>query len=520
MYQALLTRKYLTSKVMPLLAMVAVMLSVATVLITWSIMGGFLKVLLDSGRPLIGDAVVHWPNVGFGHYDDLIDRLEAHPRLQAAAPMIETFGLVQLPNGYVRDVQIKGVDPESFNRVTHFEQTLWWRPLDKPTPKDHDREDPRLDDDGSMAFYLANAESMTRPDPVTAERKPAAIPGIELSQMLKRTSAGIYLPQYNARPTPDGDVDIDSIFMPRDGSLGMTLLALDAHGTPVDSITRRIAVANEFQSGVYEVDSQTVLVPLDWLQPLLHMDEARTIHTEDGKPFDPFATEPADDGEPVPAQPTTFDVAPARVTTVLVRGVDDATPAEVKDIIEHEVYPAFAAAHKGEVPPEYTILVRTWEDLNATLIASVKKETGLVLFIFGIVCFTTVFLVLAIFWSMVSEKTKDIGILRALGASTPGVAWLWLRYGAAIGFVGASLGTGAGYLIVTNINAIHDWLGSTFHLTIWDPRVYYFTEIPRQVDWHKALIVFLAGVLTCLVGAAWPAWRAARMRPVQALRFE
>jgi lipoprotein-releasing system permease protein len=121
---------------------------------------------------------------------------------------------------------------------------------------------------------------------------------------------------------------------------------------------------------------------------------------------------------------------------------------------------------------------------------------------------------------MISEKTKDIGVLRALGASTPGVAWLWLRYGAAIGVVGASLGLGAGYLIVTNINAIHDWLGTTFNFVIWDPRVYYFVEIPREVEPSKAAIVFTVGVMTCVLGALIPAVRSARMDPVRSLRFE
>ena len=164
--------------------------------------------------------------------------------------------------------------------------------------------------------------------------------------------------------------------------------------------------------------------------------------------------------------------------------------------------------------------VKTWEDLNRTMISAVKKETGLVLFIFGIVSFTTVFLVLAIFWSMASEKTKDIGILRALGASTPGIAWLWIRYGAAIGIVGSVLGTAMGYWIVSDINAIHDWIGRTTGLVIWDPQQYYFIEIPSDVDPQKALIVFVVGVLTCVLGALLPAWHSARMDPVKALRFE
>ncbi|GJM19819.1 MAG: hypothetical protein DHS20C14_20320 [Phycisphaeraceae bacterium] len=502
---------------MPLLAMVAVMLSVATVLVTWSIMGGFLKVLLESGRPMVGDAVIHWPIAGFAHYDDLIERLEANDRIEAAAPMTESLGLVRLPTGQIRVVTIKGVEPDAFRRVTGFEDTIWWRPLNTPTRKDHDRDDPRLGDHPSMQFYYDNALTMTRPDPTTGDSDPAAIIGIELSGLLERTAAGIYVPQTTLRARPDGEIAVESIFMPRNGEIGLTLLALDHEGIPIDSISRRLPVANEFQSGVYEVDSGTVLVPLDWLQRQLRMDEAVKVNTKGDDIFGNYEQGPDGVLRPKPLEAT--GVAPARVTTVLVRGVDDATPDEIKKIIEEEVYPGFAQAHEG-VPHELDILVLTWADQNATLIASVRKETGLVLFIFGIVCFTTVFLVLAIFWSMISEKTKDIGILRALGATTAGVAWLWLRYSGAIGVVGSALGLVAGYLIVTNINAIHEWLGETFGLVVWDARVYYFVEIPREMEWHKALIVGIAGVVTCLFGAALPAWRAARMRPVQALRFE
>ena len=188
----------------------------------------------------------------------------------------------------------------------------------------------------------------------------------------------------------------------------------------------------------------------------------------------------------------------------------------------HEIYEAFAEDHAGEVPTGRQMgrQIRTWEDLNATMINAVKKETGLVLFVFGIISFTSVFLVLSIFWSMVSEKTKDIGILRALGASTPGIAWLWIRYGTVIGLIGAVLGSVAGYLVVSNINGIHDWLGRTFGLVIWDPRQYYFIEIPSEVEVSKLVIVFVVGVLTCVLGSLIPAWRSARMDPVKALRFE
>jgi lipoprotein-releasing system permease protein len=169
---------------------------------------------------------------------------------------------------------------------------------------------------------------------------------------------------------------------------------------------------------------------------------------------------------------------------------------------------------------EAGVRVQTWREKNAMFIGAVQKEIVLVLFIFGVVSLTAVFLVLAIFWAMVSEKTKDIGVLRAIGASRAGVAWLWLRYGLAIGVVGALLGGAAACVIVWNINPIHEWLGRALGIVVWDPKVYYFSEIPSQIDGQKAAIVMVGGMLASVAGALVPAIKAAWMDPVRALRWE
>jgi len=509
-YQALLTRKYLTTKIMPLLATVAVMLSVGTVLVTWSVMGGFLKTLVNSGRSLVGDVQVAWPNTGFAHYTDLIERLEAHPSVAAATPVIETFGLVGLPDERVHGVVIKGIDGPSFARVTGYDDSIWWRPIDEPMRKDSDREDPRLDDNGFWSWDIRLDHART----LTDNGEPAAVPGIELSQWNFRLPSGVYVPGAPLVGQADGSLSTLDEWLPH-LELTLHVMPLDTAGRGVEVVTRSVPVANEFRTGVYEADSRTVLVRLDLLQRMLKLDRAERIERPEGPAF---RVNP-ETGEPELVVPEVVGVDPARVTTVLVSG-DGSLDADGMKAVCREVYDEFAAAHIGEVPSPASIQIRSWRDLNATLIAAVEKETGLVLFVFSLVCFTTVFLVLAIFWSMVSEKTRDIGILRALGAGTPGVAWLWLRYGAVVGLTGALLGLAAGGAVVVRINEIHEWLGSTFNLVIWDPSVYYFTEIPNELDPVKAAVVVAAGVLTCLFGAAVPSIRAARMDPVQALRFE
>ncbi len=521
MYQWLLIRRYLTSKIMPLLASLAVVLCTAMVLIVWSVMGGFLAKLVDSGRTLVGDVLISWPNTGFAYYDDLIERLEKDELIAGAAPMIESYGLIGLPNGMSENVLIKGIDGDRYARVTEYKDSLWWKPLDKPMRKDVAREDPRLNGSPLWPSRFNNGVKLTRPDPKTGEPKPAAVLGIEVSGQNVRRPEGFFVPYEPLERLPNGEVASKSGFALDNGFINLSVAPRDSTGIAVDMQTRRFPVANEFYSGLFEIDHKTVLVELGALQKMLRMEAGKRLKDVKGRPFK-IVKEPTTRDETTVTNTEEID-EPARVTTVLVRGKAESGAGEDAQRLAgrcRSIYAKFAQAHAGQVPDEFTISIRTWEDQNRTLITAVKKETGLVLFIFSFISMTAVFLVLAIFWSMVSEKTKDVGVLRSLGASRAGVAGLWLGYGLAIGVVGAALGGALAYTIVLNINPIHEWIGVHLGFYIWDPRVYYFTEIPSKVEPDKARWVLAGGMLSSVVGALIPAIRAAWLDPVKALRFE
>lgn len=512
MYQTLLARRYLTTKIMPLLAALAVTLCTAMVLITWSVMGGFLRMLTESGRSLIGDVRIVWPNTGFAHYEDLIAELEADPSVVAATPVIDVFGALTLPDGRTEGVLVRGVDGASFARVTNYEDTLWWKPLSEPLRRDREKADPRLrprapdDSRPTWAELAENGLRLTRPDYLAhAAAEPALVLGIGVTQYNERTGWGGYEPTTLPIVGADGTVTWQDQFLPLTGELLLRVFPLDSSGRPLESVARTMPVANEFESGLWDIDRRTVLAELSAVQGMLGLDEGVRIVGE----IDPI--------DPLAGGRTETD--PARVTTVLVRGRDDVPLVELRDRVRG-VYAAFAEARAGRVPRPGVIQIETWEDANRTMIAAVKKETALVLMIFSFISLTAVFLVLSIFWSMISEKTRDIGVLRAVGAGRGGVAAVWLAYGAAIGAVGAILGVALAWAIVTNINEIHDWLGESLGLYVWDPSVYVFKEIPRTLDPVHTVWVLGGGVLSCLVGAAIPAIRAASMDPVRALRFE
>ena len=135
MYHVLLTNRYLTTRVIPFIAVAAVALCVALVIIVVSVMTGFLNMVKSSGRTLMGDVVISMPVMGIPYYEELIDRLDALPQVEAASPVVDSWGLLQMPypegrSKYTETVQIWAVEPESFANVTGFADTLYWRPVD------------------------------------------------------------------------------------------------------------------------------------------------------------------------------------------------------------------------------------------------------------------------------------------------------------------------------------------------------------------------------------------------------
>lgn len=502
---------------MPLLAALAVALCSALILITWSVMGGFLTMLLNSGRSMVGDVSITWPNSGFAHYEELRTRLEKETDVVAATtPMVETFGLVSLPDDRVEAVQIKGIDPVSYAKVVDYEAAVWWKPVKERLKKDEKGEDPRLDPmyKDVLTRVYGDALSMTERNRESGQVEQAAVPGIELLGLSRRDGEGkgFYAMSGLYRLTPTGR-DVVQDFAPNT-RLTLRMVPLDSKGRSIELVSWNLPVANESRTGVYDVDKRTVLVSLAGLQERMKMNESRVAPAK----VDPYLP---------PPDLSTLPIDPARVNTVLVRakpGVSaDALRARVL-----EVYKAFAEDFVGKVPPFRAMsnegggaqLIQTWEMKNAMFVGAVKKETAVVLTLLSLIWFICAVLIMTVFWAMISEKTKDIGILRAVGASGWGVAGLWLLYGLVIGVVGVLLGSTLAYLIVTNINPIHEWMGKAFGISVWDPRVYYFSEIPNKVVPARAAIVAASGVFFSVLGAGIPAARAALMHPVKALRFE
>ncbi|HOF17341.1 MAG TPA: FtsX-like permease family protein [Phycisphaerae bacterium] len=178
----------------------------------------------------------------------------------------------------------------------------------------------------------------------------------------------------------------------------------------------------------------------------------------------------------------------------------------------------FAHAHPDASRTD--VLVQTWRQRQAKLVGQIESQRTLMVLILAIISSVAIVLIFVILYTVVVQKTRDIGVLKAVGASSGGVAGIFLAYGAAIGLVGSALGAVGGYFLVRNINPVHDWLGRTTGFTVWDPEWFLFDQIPNEVRAATAVLIVAAAVAAGVLGAMFPAVRAARMQPVEALRYE
>src|SRR5262249_6814407 len=142
--------------------------------------------------------------------------------------------------------------------------------------------------------------------------------------------------------------------------------------------------------------------------------------------------------------------------------------------------------------------VATWEDKQGPLLAAIDIEKGILNVLLFLIIAVAGFGILAIFSMIVSEKTRDIGILKALGAPSSGIMQIFLSYGLLLGFVGSLLGTGAGLSLTIYINEVEGWLAGRTGHHLFNPNIYYFDKIPTDIQ-SSAIVLVNVGAIAVAV---------------------
>jgi lipoprotein-releasing system permease protein len=171
-----------------------------------------------------------------------------------------------------------------------------------------------------------------------------------------------------------------------------------------------------------------------------------------------------------------------------------------------------------DVFPANLYRVNTWEQKQGPLLEAVDVESAILNVLLFLIIAVAGFGILAIFFMIVVEKTRDIGILKSLGASSQGVLSIFLSYGLSLGMVGSGVGVMVGLLFVRYINEIERGLSTITGRRVFDETIYYFPSIPTRVHPMMVFWVALGAVAIAVLASVLPARRAAALNPVQALR--
>ena len=246
-------------------------------------------------------------------------------------------------------------------------------------------------------------------------------------------------------------------------------------GTPPKAVSDTFTIDDFYESKMSEYDSNFVFVPIAALQRMRGMIEPET--------------------------------GIASVNSIQIKLKDGASLDEVRDRLRR-AFPAELYA------------VSTWRDKQGPLLSAVDMEMAVLNILLFLIIAVAGFGILAIFFMIVVEKTRDIGILKSLGASAAGIAGVFLGYGLFLGLVGAGAGLALGLAITWNLNqiraAVEWWTGQT----VFDPSIYYFFKIPTIIHPVTVVWIILGAIGIAVAASVLPALRAARLHPVEALRHE
>lgn len=560
MYRWLLCWRYLRTRYIALASVISVTLGVATLVVVNSVMDGFTIEMQERMHGILSDVIVesHSAN-GLPNPNGLKEQIRAiaGDDLEGITTVVHVPAMVSIEHrgeSITRQINLIGIDIDSYAEVSDFSKYLlhpenqekisfalkesgyapdranfpdsgWTyrrrmaaarkRMVELQAAYDLERERneflkkqidevPRQTGDepqsgqseGPALSAAAAPEGIALPAPPPEFERPASQP--EVPSFSAPGSQTVPSPNFDAvRSRPEDEAQVfDAEFEQHDGivlgiSIGTTryrndlgevtdyyyvqpgedvLVTFPTAGNSPRAVNQRFTVVDFYESKMSEYDATFAFVPLDRLQSYRGMKNS--------------------------------------ISSIQLKLREGADLNKVRDAL------------RAHFPFEMMIQVNTWRDMQGALLAAVQMETTILNILLFLIIAVAGFGILATFFMIVVEKTKDIGVLKSLGASGSGVASIFLGYGVLLGAFGAGVGAVAGLLFVANINAIADLLESVTGQEVFDPTVYYFDTIPTIVHpWTVAWVV-IGAILIAVMASVLPSIRAARMHPVEALRYE
>lgn len=529
MYKWFFAWRYLHTKLIALFGVASVTLCVAMVLVVMSVMGGFLDTVRERSRGLHSEIVLESHTIqGFPFYERFEGYLKKNlpDVVGVTTPAIYSYGILRVrETTYTRPCRVLGIRLSDYIKVNDFGNGLYYEsfypgttrlglqkmPVAGLTAANKLELPPDLEK-ASADWRKEQTDSAVIDDYDARPFEVAQYPRERADMVGERVFAlGLGKPHYEGPDRHGIIIGCDLLnerrtdgkfnrYLARGGNITLTLLPLTPAGNSTGELPVKLPLryADDSHTGIYEIDDLCVYVDFDMVQRKLAMDPLPTV--------DGGTTEARTNQLLIGLQPgVDMNEAKARITDAW-----------------NDFYLALEPnLNFTDARLLSFVSVYTWEDLQRPFINAVEKEKVLVTFLFSLISVVAIVLLGCIFYMIVERKTRDIGTLKALGASSGGVASIFISYAFVVGVVGSILGLIVGCLFVWNINGIQDFLASLNpELRVWSPEVYSFDKIPEVVKTSDAIWVASIAVVSSVVGSLFPAALAGRVWPVQALRYE
>ena len=513
MYKLLLCWRYLRTRYIALASIISVMLGVATMIVVNAVMEGFTHEMQERIHDVLSDVVFESQSLdGFPDAERRMQEINkvAGQYIAGLSPTVHIPALLNYSVGnqeMTKQITVIGVDEKTYGSVSDFGQFL-------QHPANRKQLDFNLKDGGyDVVDHQSTDVSKAAPRPEmqyggwprrklrAKMSRPIVVPEAALQDdpFRNRSASAAVQP---AGDGTSGDVaqkgtDFDPatqqqpgcvlgiglcIYRGLDGADGFLALPGDdvsisypSASKPPKVLSANFTIVDFYESKMNEYDSSFVFVPIRKIQELRGMVDPST--------------------------------GIANFNAIQIRLKPGVELNMVRDLL------------RANFPPQL-FKISTWRDKEGALLAAVQMETAVLNVLLFLIIAVAGFGILAIFFMIVVEKTRDIGILKSLGATGRGIMGIFLGYGLSLGVVGASVGLGLGLLFVRYINELADLLGRITGQPVFDPSIYYFQKIPTIVEWHTVTWIVLGAMAIAILASILPARRAARLHPVEALRYE
>ena len=161
-----------------------------------------------------------------------------------------------------------------------------------------------------------------------------------------------------------------------------------------------------------------------------------------------------------------------------------------------------------------------WQQANASFFGAVEVERNVMFIILTLIILVAALNIISSQIMLVKEKGRDIAILRTMGATRGMIMRIFFLTGASIGVAGTAVGFAAGVTFAANIETIRQWIEGLTGFELFSAEIYFLSKLPARIDSNETALVVIIALVLSFLATIYPAWRAARLDPVEALRYE